>query len=216
MRIAFICALLLGACGGKIDDSSTGDFGSSTTTPPSTTATSDPNPGPGPGGPPKAVPPSQPTSSPTFVPQPPRPAPTTTPTNNPPPPPVPVPTFTTPIPNPPAPPPPRPPEGEGLIACGNTVCKAHVQECCVEVGGGFPTPSCTPVGKCQSSVTLSCSSAQSCPGRQVCCANVNGGNGGGIEATCQRECPGMQLCASPNECENGFCRRTPIGIGICN
>ena len=138
---------------------------------------------------------------------------------------------------------PTPPKSTAPIACGGASCDGATQECCITVGGGpggggstssaggpptDPTSAtCTPKGKCGGDIALSCSSAASCTGGQVCCANLNadaptakcqpacgagggtGGGGGGQGGT-------AQLCASDKECPKGrTCQDSQAGFKFC-
>jgi hypothetical protein len=124
------------------------------------------------------------------------------------------------------------------IACGSTSCDGATQDCCITVGGGggggsstaggpgggAPSSAvCTPKGKCDGDIALSCSSTASCASGQVCCANLNAD---APTAVCQASCGGgggggggggvQQLCASDKDCPMGRrCQDTEAGFKFC-
>ncbi len=63
-----------------------------------------------------------------------------------------------------------------------------------------------------------CTSAQTCPRGQVCCASFSfTGGGGGIDVACARSCSqgGFQVCATSAECAPGqACTMSPVGFGM--
>ena len=120
------------------------------------------------------------------------------------------------------------------ITCGAIACDGATQECCITVGGGPgggggggsttsaggppsdpTTATCTPKGKCGGDIALSCSSAASCAGGEVCCADLNAD---APAATCQPKCPrgNSQLCTSDKDCTKGrTCQDTQAGFSFC-
>ena len=122
----------------------------------------------------------------------------------------------------------------GTIACGKTSCVAGAEECCITFqggpGGGTANETCTPVGKCQGGVALTCTGSSNCPAGEVCCASFGGGGGGGPGgggggAKCAKTCGGgggpggggVQLCNGNGDCPPGEqCVPAPIGgVNIC-
>ena len=62
-----------------------------------------------------------------------------------------------------------------------------------------------------------CTSAQTCPRGEVCCAGFSFTGGGGIDVACARTCGqgGFQVCATSAECASGQeCTASPVGIGM--
>ncbi len=65
--------------------------------------------------------------------------------------------------------------------------------------------------------SVMCTSAQTCPRSQVCCASFGFTGGGGLTVACANTCgaAGIQVCAADSECARGqVCAASPVGFGM--
>ena len=102
---------------------------------------------------------------------------------------------------------------DGLhIACGNNLCDAGAQVCCINDGGTKETCTVAPVtdsGKppppnACTGTSMTCDEAADCPSGQICCGFV--GSAGGFATKCQTSCgTGLQFCHGSAECLTGEC-----------
>lgn len=105
-------------------------------------------------------------------------------------------------------------EPSRTIRCGMSECNAASEDCCLGGGGS----SCQARGTCMRGASLSCSSAASCSGGQVCCFKFTGMSG---KSQCDASCEGrgsFQLCETDGECPVGnSCRESMIvrGVRVC-
>ncbi|HEY1955298.1 MAG TPA: hypothetical protein VGH28_06790 [Polyangiaceae bacterium] len=104
----------------------------------------------------------------------------------------------------------------GPIMCGNAVCNAPIETCCVTFGGQQLNESCAPSGQCQGA-SFDCSGAASCPFGEVCCGSFSQQSQG---ASCAPKCQGgfqnPQICETDGECPQGTtCKPSPVGFKVC-
>lgn len=108
---------------------------------------------------------------------------------------------------------------EAPISCGDQSCDANTEQCCVNMQGG----SCIPINDNCMGLSLSCSSAATCPGDGVCCTEGSFQN---LTTKCMDECPmgrpgpggggSFQLCADDEECLNDEpCEDAFGGFKVC-
>ncbi|HVU53390.1 MAG TPA: hypothetical protein VHL80_22050, partial [Polyangia bacterium] len=107
--------------------------------------------------------------------------------------------------------------GTSLIPCGQMSCLAGKQECCIQLLGGAPTPSCIPAGQtCGAGVSLTCTSSGQCGDGQSCCASA-----AMLSTTCEPAMlclatTGIALCQTDAECPPSAQSCCPLGgIGVC-
>ena len=104
----------------------------------------------------------------------------------------------------------------GPISCGNGVCNAPAETCCVTFNGQTLNETCTPAGQC-SGASFDCSGAESCPNGEVCCGHFTQQS---QSASCAPKCQGgfqnPQICETSAECPpNLTCQQSPFGFKVC-
>lgn len=110
---------------------------------------------------------------------------------------------------------------DGLhVACGNLLCDAGTQVCCINDGGAKetcavapPTDGGKPPPNSCTATKMACDEAADCPNGQVCCGFV--GASGGFNTACQPSCgTGLQFCHGSAECITGSCTVMPQCHGV--
>ena len=106
------------------------------------------------------------------------------------------------------------------VACGNLLCDAGTQVCCIADGGtketctiAPPTDGGKPPPNACTATKMACDEAADCPSGQICCGFV--GTGGGFATSCQTSCgTGLQFCHGSAECVSGQCTVLPQCHGV--
>lgn len=106
------------------------------------------------------------------------------------------------------------------LPCGNTVCDAGTQSCCLTQNGEF----CVGADEGCPGIELTCTGAANCGANELCCLVGSMGNIGS-ECVADAECPngpgpgnnGVQLCESSAECPQGkVCEPNMFGVLRCH
>jgi len=108
-----------------------------------------------------------------------------------------------------------PPPG---IPCGNGLCVAGAQTCCIQLVNGAPRPSCIGAGEaCDMGVSIGCSSTAQCGGGgDVCCATA-----AMLSTSCQAPAmclasTGVVLCGADADCPGALPNCCTVGtLGVC-